>query len=365
MLNISNMGPKQLRQFLKEKKIILFGAGRAMESCIDIYFGEKEIEFVVDNNKKMWGKSFIHHNKEVQIVGINYFLKELEGKNVADYVLMITSTFYAADIVEQLDKIDELNGMYCFFQIVVRNTVEKIPEYSFSHGEEHIPKKIHYFWIGENPLPEEYIRNIATWKYYNPDFEIIQWDESNYDFSKCVYTKECIETKSWGFAINHARIDVINNEGGIYLDTDVIVKSSLIPLLNDEAFFNMGCADRINMGCGFGAKPHMPILRHMMEEFEETHFVDVNGVPQKRPCHLYIHPVLRNYGFSIENRYQKINNIVLYPCEVMSPMTIEGMPDYLSKRTISVHMEKRTWTTEKEKAGIERTINLINERMLK
>ena len=50
-----------------------------------------------------------------------------------------------------------------------------------------IPKKIHYCWIGGNPLPKSAKKCIASWKKYCPDYEIIEWNETNYDFTKNQY----------------------------------------------------------------------------------------------------------------------------------------------------------------------------------
>ena len=51
-----------------------------------------------------------------------------------------------------------------------------------------IPKKIHYCWFGGNPLPEDVKRYIESWKKYCPDYDLIRWDESNYDVHKNAYS---------------------------------------------------------------------------------------------------------------------------------------------------------------------------------
>ena len=58
-----------------------------------------------------------------------------------------------------------------------------------------IPKKIHYCWFGGNPLPEDVKEYIASWRKYCPDYEIIEWNESNFDINCCAYVKEAYEAK--------------------------------------------------------------------------------------------------------------------------------------------------------------------------
>lgn len=360
MLKIRNCGPIEFKKYISDKKVYIFGAGRALESCLELYFEGKEVEKVVDNNTTIWGNYVDHNDKKVEIIGTQKFVEIFRNKDeITQSLLMITSPFYAAEIVENLNKISELDGLECYLQVLIRNTKEEVPAFTFTEGVSKIPKKIHYIWIGGQEIPQELRNNIETWKKYNSDYEIIQWDETNYDFKKIEYMKEAYESQAWGFVSNYARLDIIYNHGGIYLDTDVEAIKCFDSLLNDEAFIGMGCADRINTGQGIGAREQHPIIAEMMKEFENSHFLLANGKPGKRPGHTYIHPAVKKYGFDIANYYQRNNGVVLYPTEVMSPLTIEGMPDFFSENTVSIHQEVGTWKTSAEKEGAEKLKQLI------
>ena len=93
-----------------------------------------------------------------------------------------------------------------------------------------IPKTIHYCWIGGNPLPESAKKCIKSWKKYCPDYKIVEWNESNYDFTRVPYMKEALQAKKWGFAPDYARLDIVYTHGGIYLDTDVEIVKPFDPL---------------------------------------------------------------------------------------------------------------------------------------
>ncbi len=327
-----------------------------MESSLDIYFSEKIPEMIIDNSSDKWGSKIEHLGESVEIVS-SEVLKQI--KNIQEYLIFISSPFYAVDIVEQLDRISEIDGMECFLQVLMRYAKEEIPNYQFTEGENRIPKKIHYIWLGRNEKPQEFQANIESWKKWNPDYEIIEWNEDNYDFGKKQYLREAYEAHAYGFASNYARLDIIYNEGGIYLDTDVRAVKSFDCLLKDGAFFNMGCADRVNNGCGFGAVPKSGIVRELMEVYENRHFLLSNGKPGKAQGHTFLHPTLKKHGFQIRNLYQKIDDIVLYPCEVMSPKTLDGMEDYCSDKTVSIHEEAGSWKSEKEKNGMLKLEKLI------
>ena len=78
-----------------------------------------------------------------------------------------------------------------------------------------IPKKIHYCWFGGNPLDETSRRCIASWKTHFPDYEIIQWDERNFDISQMKFMEQAYQAKKWAFVSDVARLLIIYQNGGI------------------------------------------------------------------------------------------------------------------------------------------------------
>ncbi len=363
MLLVKNMGPQAFKKYIEDKDVYIFGAGRALESCVDIYFENKRITGIIDNGESLWGKTVSHNGEEISIESPEQFENKVSKKGIDGTVLFISSPIYAADIVEQLDKIAAFDGLDCFLQVLVRNTMEPVVPFEFTQGTQKIPKKIHYIWVGGKSLPDEYTRNIETWRKWNPDYEIIRWDETNYDFGKCDYVREAYETKNWGFVPNFVRLDIIYECGGIYLDTDVEAIRNFDVLLNDEAFICMGCADRINQGCGFGAVKGNNLIGMMRDKFYKSHFLNVDGKPGKRACHTFINPVVKQCGFQLNNQYQRKNGVVLYPSEVMSPLTIQGLSDGKTDKTVSIHQGTGSWRNEKERLAMERLETLIRKRV--
>lgn len=98
-----------------------------------------------------------------------------------------------------------------------------------------IPKIIHYCWFGGNPLSEEAKYYISTWKKYCPDYEIREWNESNFDINENDYCREAYEKKKWAFVTDYVRLKALYEFGGVYMDTDVEVVKSLDPLLSYDA----------------------------------------------------------------------------------------------------------------------------------
>lgn len=95
-----------------------------------------------------------------------------------------------------------------------------------------IPKVIHYCWFGGNPLPPLAQKCIASWKEYCPDYEIIEWNETNFDLNFNAYVQEAYQAQKWAFITDVVRLYVLCHYGGIYMDTDVEVLKSLDPILS-------------------------------------------------------------------------------------------------------------------------------------
>ena len=116
-----------------------------------------------------------------------------------------------------------------------------------------IPKVIHYCWFGRNELPEKHKEYIATWKKYCPDYEIVEWNEDNFDVSCNQYCAEAYSAKKWAFVSDYARLKIIYDNGGIYFDTDVEVIKNMSPLVfNDIGFLGFQNSMEITTGLGFG-----------------------------------------------------------------------------------------------------------------
>lgn len=99
-----------------------------------------------------------------------------------------------------------------------------------------ISRKIHYCWFGGKPKPESFYICLESWKKYLPDYEIIEWNESNFDFNVCEYVKLAVKQNQWAFVSDYARAQALYEQGGIYMDIDVEVKFPLDEFLVHRAF---------------------------------------------------------------------------------------------------------------------------------
>ena len=103
-----------------------------------------------------------------------------------------------------------------------------------------IPKIIHYCWIsGEDNMPEDIKACISSWKEHLPDYEFINWNDSNFDWNVCEFTKKWRDEKHYAYCSDYIRAWALYTYGGIYLDSDVMVYKSLDELLGLGRFLTL------------------------------------------------------------------------------------------------------------------------------
>ena len=216
-----------------------------------------------------------------------------------------------------------------------------------------IPKKIHYFWIGGNPKPESVLLCIESWKKYCPDYEIIEWNETNYDFTKNEYMRQAYEAKKWAFVTDYARLDIIYTYGGIYFDTDVELIRPLDSVLNYNGFMGFDQTTEkdhyVATGLGFGMEPGHQIIREMMADYEVIQGNREDGAIKYVPCPYLNTQVLRKHGLENEDRDQMIQNIKIFASDVLCPKSYNTLSLHITERTLSIHHFDGTWQNSRGK----------------
>ena len=209
-----------------------------------------------------------------------------------------------------------------------------------------IPKIIHFCWFGDNPYPEIVEECMASWKKYCPDFEIRRWDESNFDLNSCEYAKEAYAAKKWAFVADYARVCILYNEGGIYLDTDVEILKPLNDLLNHDAFMGFEHGFGVNSGLIAGAIARIPVFKEHMELYENMTFKKENGTLNLKSCVEYTTEILKNYGLVLENRQQCVAGITIYPKEYFCPQNQYTGKVQITSKAYTLHKYIGTWADE-------------------
>ncbi len=219
-------------------------------------------------------------------------------------------------------------------------------------------KKIHYCWFGGKKLPKSVEDCIKTWKKFLPDYEIKQWDESNFDVNSFPFVKEAYESKKWAFVSDYVRIYALYEEGGLYLDTDVKILKDPTDVLNQEMVLGYEDSGYVGTAMIYVKNPHSKYIKEILDYYGKIkHFEPEIMYNFANP--VIITKTLKQYQSVVNEKGIRIfdNNIYVYPRDYFYPINYNYSEKVYTKNTCMVHLFKATWTDngEKRTIGIYRT----------
>lgn len=207
-----------------------------------------------------------------------------------------------------------------------------------------IPKVIYYAWFGNNPLPNEVLNNIESWKKYNPDYEIVKIDESRKDlfnYKDYDFTKNAYKQKKWAFVSDVARLDVLYKNGGFYLDTDVEVFKPFEVLENYHEIWAKENRFSINSGLFMASEKKSINIKNILDIYKEKKFDSSNLIEISTVT--IITRYFAKLGLTSENKYiQKIKDASIFPTFFFAPLHYWGGGKVNSK-SYTCHKYSASW----------------------
>ena len=212
-----------------------------------------------------------------------------------------------------------------------------------------IPKKLHYCWFGKGKKPASFISCLESWKKYCPDFEIVQWNEANAPTKQQHFYKNALRKKKYAFAADSVRAKVLLTEGGIYLDTDMLLLKPLEELLGYDFFIGEEVPGRIAFGL-FGAVPNHTFLKQMDRFYENTEFN-----PFSPPV------ITHTFSPNINHDTRRNNDRILAP-KYFYPLPYKNRngeyKDFITEKSYAVHLWDHSWLSKKEETASQLLQNL-------
>ena len=206
-----------------------------------------------------------------------------------------------------------------------------------------IPKLIHYCWFGPNPKTELAEKCIASWKKYLSDYELIEWNESNFDVNQHPFTKEAYQEKKYAFVTDYVRLFVLQQYGGIYMDTDVEVIKNLDNFLKHNAF--SGFEDRVHIPTGIiASEKNGNWVSEMLKYYDGRGFIKDNGSPDTKTNVEIITEMMSERGFIANNKLQDFPGfITIYPHDFFCPKNYRTEKIKITKNTYTIHHFAKSW----------------------
>ena len=348
----------EIETLIGEKQIICFGCGAVSDGFLDLLytkFKPDKITAFVDNNEAIKVKKYGKRQYDVWNI-------EKLRKFIRNHVIIVTCSDICG-VYSQLGQILELKDteVYSMYQMLSLRALTNISSVIIKESDTQlIPKKIHYCWFGKNPKPARYIELIDEWKRMCPEFEIIEWNESNYDVSKNKYMKEAYEAQMWAFVSDFARLDIVYHEGGVYLDTDIRLVRNISPLLYNAGFLVVDSDLHVNIGSGFGSVKNNELLKEFMEYYDSIHYMRKDGSFDMRACTFHQYQVLKKYGFVPDGGVHKIKDMTIYPWGINGRDSYSQI-DNIVDCTYWLHCGDGTWLDAKRNEWKLKRLNYLRE----
>lgn len=213
-----------------------------------------------------------------------------------------------------------------------------------------IPKIIHYCWFGGKPLPKSALKCIDSWRKFFPDYEIKEWNESNFDVNMMAFTKEAYSAKKYAFVSDVARFWVLYNEGGLYFDTDVEVIAPMDDIVERGPFMGVECMDvyekgypAVNPGLGVGCEVNNKFYGEMLKHYESIHFCNEDGVQIPGTVVMHTSKMLMKYGMLPIDTCQQVAGINIYSKDYFCPLEDATGILYKTGNTRTIHWYSKTW----------------------
>lgn len=205
-----------------------------------------------------------------------------------------------------------------------------------------IPKIIHYCWFGHGTKPDFVLKCIQTWKDNMPDYEIKEWNESNFDVEMMPYTSEAYFAKKYAFVSDVARLYALVTEGGLYLDTDMIfLKPIPDSFLQVPAFAGIESENKIATSL-LASEPNHPIFTYFFDDYRKRHYFEFLKFSRK-PNTQRLKEIMLCHNFSPCNKEQYIADIKIYPQEYFCNKDYKTGKYYNSDISYAIHDFSGTW----------------------
>ncbi|SFO35199.1 Capsular polysaccharide synthesis protein [Pseudobutyrivibrio sp. JW11] len=205
-----------------------------------------------------------------------------------------------------------------------------------------IPKIIHYCWFGRNEKSGLVKSCIESWKKYLPDYEIIEWNEDNFDVNICQYTKEAYEAGKWAFVSDYARLYALQQMGGVYFDTDIEALKPIDEFLDNKAFTGFEVKDCI-VTAVLGFEKNHPLLGELIDTYNHMSFINEDGSLNMTTNVTLISNKLKEMGMISNGKEQLVGDLKIYPQIYFCPNNFSRLWNKPSKKSYVIHHFDCSW----------------------
>lgn len=195
---------------------------------------------------------------------------------------------------------------------------------------------------------------IESWKEVFPDYEIKEWNESNFDVNAIPYTEAAYKAGKYAFVSDYARFWIIHKFGGVYFDTDVKAVRPIDDILEKGPFMGMEInfrpeegetAVRVAPGLGIAAEAGNPLFGEFLDHYATLKYGAVKESGVQVNIVDIITGLIKKYGWKDEDVIQECGGVTIYPTDYFCPFELQEQRPVLklTENTRTIHLYAGTW----------------------
>jgi len=337
------------------KEVVCWGAGFWLSFLSEKYKSgiENTFSYVVDRDPEKQGTKINICGKELEIKPPNYLFE-----NISDNTIVLITIENWKPLFDALEEKLGQTNINCYAAHLLNGyeldkiaySAELIPAGWRMNTVQQIPKVIHYIWFGGTPLPDKFKQYIESWQKHCPDYSIVRWDESNYDIDSHPFMRETTAAGRPGLTADYARLDIIYNHGGVYLDVDVELLRDIDELLYCTAFCGFEIHELVALGLGFGAKKNHPMIKAFRDAYDNLELSSMakKGEYNYIPSPAYQTREMLKHGLRLDGSFQLVNDMAILPPVYLNPLSNNTGRFYGAANSYSIHHFVGSWLTDDE-----------------
>lgn len=209
-----------------------------------------------------------------------------------------------------------------------------------------IPKIIHYCWFGKAEKPLSVEKCISSWKKFCPNYQIIEWNESNFNVNFNSFTQKAYQAKKYAFVSDVARLYALVTQGGIYMDTDVEMLKGIDDFIKSNGGITCFQSESNAVSTGLLiCEKGFPLFKEFLSSYDHRHFQQ-EGTYSMIPNTALLTNLCVSYGLKLNNCTQTIKGLTVLPREYFSPKNPITKEIKITENTYVIHYFDSSWTSE-------------------
>ncbi|MCH7396514.1 mannosyltransferase [Belliella sp. DSM 107340] len=182
-------------------------------------------------------------------------------------------------------------------------------------------------------------RCMASWKKYCPDFQIKLWNENNFDVNYCEFTSEAYKLGKYAFVSDVARLYALQQEGGIYMDTDMLLLKPFPENLLEKMVFVGKETPKFLNAAVIGSESNTLFLEKGLQFYSNLTFGEKRILIPQVMNEIYS-KMIESLGGD-NNQLCVLDKIYFYPL----PYKLRNFHwnNFIEEETIAVHLWSASW----------------------